>query len=126
MVTLLGIYGLNVGAIEDKNPKVTMCLYTLAKLKELESDNEPSLDEKHTPKVELKPLSSSLKYGFLCLNSMYHMIVNINLSALQINSLLRVLPLCCQAIGYILDDLQGSHPYVRKHHTLMEDCPTFN
>ena len=49
---------------------------TLAKVEELESDNEPTLDEKHATKVEQKPCPSSLWYEFLGPNSTYPVIFN--------------------------------------------------
>ena len=76
---------------------------------------------KRQPKVELKPLSSSLRYEFLGTNSTYPAIVNANLNACQVNSLLRVLREHKKAIGYTLDDLRGIHPSVCMQRILMED-----
>jgi len=84
-----------------KNPEVAVCAQYLeaspqvppyqAKVKILKIEEEPSSDEEHTPKVELKPLPSSLRYEFLESNSKYPMIANASLNACQIDSLLRVL-----------------------------------
>jgi len=78
-------------------------------------------DEEQAPKVELKPLPSSLRYEFLGPNSTYPVIVNASLNACQIDSLLRVLREHRKAIGYTLDDLKGIHPSVCMHRILMED-----
>ena len=49
------------------------------------------------------------------------MIINANMSASQINSLIRVLRLPRKAIGFTIDDLTGVHPSVCIHCILMED-----
>jgi len=87
----------------------------------LKVEEKPSFDKKWTPKVELKPLSSSLRYEFLRPNSTYPVIVNASLSASQVDSLLRVLREHYKAIGYTLDDLKGIHPSVCMHWILIED-----
>jgi len=48
-------------------------------------------------------------------------IVNAELNACQVDSLLRVLREHKKAIGYTLDDLRGIHPSVCMHRILMED-----
>jgi len=85
---------------------------TQAKVEELASDDTPSSDQKYTPEVELKHLPSSLSYEFVGPNSTYRVIVNANLSASQLDSLLRVLQLHSKAIRYTIDDLKGIHPSV--------------
>ena len=65
---------------------------SLRKVEELACDKS-SFDEKRAPKVELKPLPSSLSYEFLSPNPTYLVIVNASLSISQIDSLLRVLRL---------------------------------
>ena len=64
--------------------------------------DKPSSDEKCAHEVELKPPPSSLSYKFLSLNSIYPVIVNANLSASLITSLLRVIRLHLKAIGYTM------------------------
>ena len=49
------------------------------------------------------------------------MIVNANLNAVQVDSLLRVLRKHHKAIGYTLDDLKGIHPSLCMHRILVED-----
>jgi len=63
------------------------------------------------PKVELKPLPSSVRYEFLRPNSTYLVIVNANLSASQLDSLLRVLRLHYKGVGYTIDDLKENLPF---------------
>ena len=122
---------LNDSTIEDENPKVAMCAQYLevspqvppcqAKVKILKVEEEPLFDEEQVPKVELKPLPSSLRYEFLRPNSTYPVIVNASLNACQVDSLLRVLREHRKAIGYTLDDIKGIHPFVCMHRILMKD-----
>jgi len=90
-------------------------------VKILNVEEEPLSEEEQAPKVELKPLPSSLRYEFPGPNSTYPMIVNASLNTCQIDSLLRVLREYRKAIGYTLDDLKGIHPSVCMHCILMED-----
>jgi len=78
-------------------------------------------DEKQAPKVELKPLPSSLRYEFLGLNSTYPAIVNASPNACQVDSLLIIVREHRKAIGYTLDDPRGIHPSMCMHCILMED-----
>ena len=83
------------------SPEVAMCaqlleaspqvLPTVTKAETLVSDAKSSSDEKRAPLVELKSLPSSLRYEFLGPTSSYLVIINANLSASQIVSLLRIL-----------------------------------
>ena len=65
----------------------------------LKVEEEPLTDEEQAPKAELEPLPSSLRYEFLGPNSTYPVIVNANLNACQVDSLLRVLRAHRKAIG---------------------------
>jgi len=122
---------LNDSTTKDENLEEAMCAQFLeasqqvspcqAKVEILKVEEELLIDEKQAPKVELKPLSSSLRYEFLGTNSTYPAIVNANLNACQVNSLLRVLREHKKAIGYTLDDLRGIHPSVCMQRILMED-----
>jgi len=121
----------NDSTTEDENLEVAMCAQYLeispqlppcqAKVEILKVEEEPSSDVEQAPKLELKPLFSSLRYEFLGPNSTYPMIVNASLNVCQINSLLTVLREHHKAIGPTLDDLNGIHPYVCMHRILMED-----
>jgi len=86
----------------------------------LNVEEEPSSNEAQAPKVELKPLCSSLRYEFLGANSIYPVIVNASLNTCQINSLPIVLKEHSMAIGYTLDDLKGIHHSVCMCRILME------
>ena len=74
-----------------------------------------------TPKLELKPLPSSLRYEFLGPNSTYPVIVNANLSAIEIEKLLCVIRAHQNAIGYSIGDLKGISPSMCMHRIYMED-----
>jgi len=97
---------------KDENPEVAMCAQYLeaspqvlpyqAKVEILKIEEGPLTNEEQAPKGELKPLPSSLRYEFLGPNSTYPVIVNANLNACQVDSLLRVLREHRKAIGYIL------------------------
>jgi len=92
---------LNNRTTKDENPEVAECAQLLeasppipffpAKVESLQDEGKPSFDEAKVPDVELKPLPSSLRYEFLGSKSTYPVIVNANLNATQIDSLLRVL-----------------------------------
>jgi len=122
---------LNNSTTKDENPKVTECaqlleasppiLPTLAKVETLKDESKPLSDEAKAPEVELKPLSSSLRYEFLGQKSTYLAIMNAKLNATQIDSLLRVLRKHRKAIEYTLDDLKEIHPSLCMLRILMED-----
>ena len=89
---------LNDSTTEDENPEVALCAQYLeaspqvppfqAKVEILKVEEEPLSDEDQAPKIELKPLPSSLRYEFLGLNSTYPVIMDTKLNACQVNSLL--------------------------------------
>jgi len=116
---------LNNSIIEDENSEIAECaqlleasppiMSSLTKVELLQDESKPSSDEAKAPWVELKPLPSSLRYEFLRPKSTYLVIVNVNLNAAQIDSLLRVLWKNRKAIGYTLDDLKGIHPSLCMH-----------
>jgi len=122
---------LHYSAINDKNSEVAMCAQFLeaspqippivAKVETLVNHEKPSFDEERAPEVELKSLSSSLRYEFLRPNFTYPVIINTSLSASQIDSLLRVLTIHLKAIRYTLANLKGILPSVCMHRSLMED-----
>ena len=96
---------LNSSTTEDENPEVA----------ELQDKNKPSSNWAKVLEVELKPLPSSLTYEFLGPKSTYPVIVNANLNATQVDSLLRMLRKYHKAIGYTLDDLKRIHPSLCMH-----------
>ena len=97
---------------------------TLAKMKTLMIDVQPSSIEDHASNLELKPLPHSLRYEFPSLACTYPMIINTNLSV-QVNSPLRIFRLHRKAIGYTFDDLKGIHPSVCMHCILVKDDHKF-
>jgi len=119
---------LNNNTTEDENSIVAECaqlleaspptLPSLTKVQLLQDESKPFFDEAKAPEVELKSLPSSLKYEFLGPKSTYVVIVNANLNATQVDSLLRVVRKHRKAIGYTLGDLKRIHPM---HQILMED-----
>ncbi|WZZ51200.1 hypothetical protein YC2023_051307 [Brassica napus] len=72
------------------------------------------------PKVELKPLPSGLKYGFLYDQS-YPVIVNANLTSGELALLLNKLRKYMKAIRYSLDDIPGISPDLGMHRIHLED-----
>jgi len=99
---------LHDGTSKDENFDAAMCAHfleaspqilpSLARVEDLMSDDKSLFDKERAPKVELKPIPSSLRYKFLGPNSKYPVIVNANLSISQIDSSLRVLRLHYKAI----------------------------
>ncbi|XP_031096950.1 uncharacterized protein LOC116001201 [Ipomoea triloba] len=67
-------------------------------------------EEEQAPKVELKPLPSSLRYAFLGSNSTYPVIISSSLKEEQVEELLTVLRKHRKAIGYSIGDLIGIDP----------------
>ena len=102
---------------KDENPEVVMCAQYLkaspqvspsqAKVEILKIEEEPLSDEGQAPKVELKPLPSSIRYEYLGPNSTHPVIVNASLNACQIDSLLSILREHRKAIGYTFNDLRN-------------------
>lgn len=80
-----------------------------------------SFDEKLAPKVELKPLPSTLRYEFLSPKATYPVIVNAKLTPQECDKLLDELRLHRKVIRYCIDDLQGLHPSFCMHRIYTED-----
>ncbi|XP_061376486.1 uncharacterized protein LOC133318503 [Gastrolobium bilobum] len=73
------------------------------------------------PKVELKELPPTLKYAFLGESKAYPVIININLSTVEEEKLLKVLREHKTAIGWSITDLKGINPSFCTHKILMEN-----
>ena len=73
------------------------------------------------PKVELKPLPSSLKYVFLDDDENYPVIVNAKLDDASILKLLDVLKKYRSVIGYSINDIKGISPSLCMHRILLDD-----
>ncbi|XP_061375352.1 uncharacterized protein LOC133317502 [Gastrolobium bilobum] len=83
--------------------------------------HEEELQEKGTPKVELKELPETLKYIFLGEKETYPVIINKGLSSEQETKLVEVLKEHKTAIGWSISDLKGINPSFCTHKILMED-----
>jgi len=88
----------------------------------LNSEVRHSKDNKKcSPKVELKPLHSHLRYEFLNPNETFLVIVNARLNGTQITKLLSVLRKYRGAIGYSIDDTKGISPSFCMRCILLDD-----
>ncbi|KAL5569805.1 hypothetical protein UlMin_026380 [Ulmus minor] len=92
------------------------------KFKELRVFNVNNISsKKEPPKLELKQLSSHLRYAFLEESSFYPIIINSSLNDLEEEKLLRVLREHRKAIGWTIDDIKGISPSICMHKILMEE-----
>ncbi|XP_031120199.1 uncharacterized protein LOC116023344 [Ipomoea triloba] len=121
---------LKVGADEDepnqspiKEGGVEGCSLTDC-LEQIKERHHPSIAADVPPKLDLKPLPSSLKYAFLGPNNTYPVIIASNLSQEQENSLLEVLKKYKSAIGWTVEDIKGISPTVCMHRILLEEGAT--
>ena len=73
------------------------------------------------PKLDLKPLPSSLRYEFLGDNKTYPVIVNYALNFKQTEKLLTLLQKHRGALGYTLNDIKGISPSICMHRIMMEE-----
>ncbi|XP_031095185.1 uncharacterized protein LOC115999477 [Ipomoea triloba] len=79
------------------------------------------LEEEQAPKVELKPLPSSLMYDFLDSNSSYPVIISSSLQEEQVEKLLTVFKKHKKVIGYKIGDLISIDPKYYMHRIYLED-----
>ncbi|MBW1279491.1 hypothetical protein KYD79_27355, partial [Escherichia coli] len=77
--------------------------------------------EQKTPKIELKPLPTGLRYALLGPNSTYPVIVNASLNNAELTLLLGKLRKFRKALGYSLDDISGISPDLCMHRIHLED-----
>ncbi|XP_074315076.1 uncharacterized protein LOC141651256 [Silene latifolia] len=73
------------------------------------------------PKVQLKPLPPSLKYGFLGEGESYPVIIKANFSEAQEQNLLKVLNAHKSSLGYNIDDIKGLIPNLCMHQIILEE-----
>src|SRR4051812_22830212 len=92
---------------------------TIKDLKEGEL-NEIKLKDEY-PKLELKPLSSHLRYAILDEDKRYPVVANASLTKVEEEKLLRISRDYKQALGWTIDDIKGISPAICKHKILMED-----
>ncbi|XP_020263244.1 uncharacterized protein LOC109839226 [Asparagus officinalis] len=106
-------------SINDEDPEVAAYAQSLeststaplrnAKLERLMLEPKGSICEKdNAPKVELKPLPSSLRYEFLSPDSTYPVIVNACLNKNETDKLLRTLRVHRKVIRYTMDEVKES------------------
>ncbi|XP_021714895.1 uncharacterized protein LOC110682862 [Chenopodium quinoa] len=108
---------------EAKGYKLLLDQPLHGKAREFEALKVEVKEERSTPppKVELKPLSPSLKYVFLDDNETYPVIVNTNLDDTSLEKLLVVLREYRSVIGYAIDDIKGISPTTCMHKILLDN-----
>ncbi|WJZ84286.1 hypothetical protein VitviT2T_003896 [Vitis vinifera] len=84
-----------------------------------EEAQEAAIEE--TPKLNLKPLPTELKYTYLEENKQCPVVISSSLTAPREKCLLEVLKRCKKAIGWQISDLKGISPLVCTHHIYMEE-----
>nr|CAN63866.1 hypothetical protein VITISV_009558 [Vitis vinifera] len=77
--------------------------------------------KEETPKLNLKPLPTELKYTYLEENKQCPVVISSSLTTPQEMSLFEVLKRCMKAIGWQISDLKGISPLVCTHHIYMEE-----
>ena len=77
--------------------------------------------KEETPKFNLKPLPTELKYTYLEENKQCPVVISSSLTSPQEKCLLEVLKRCKKAIGWQISDLKGISPLVCTHHIYMEE-----
>ena len=77
--------------------------------------------KEETPKLNLKPLPTKLKYTYLEENKQCPVVISSSLTTPPEKCLLEVLKRCKKAIGWQISDLKGISPLVCTHHIYMEE-----
>ena len=77
--------------------------------------------EERPPKLELKPLSSHLKYAFLGVEETFPVIISSSLESKQENKLLEILRTHKTAIGWTIADIKGISPLICTHRFHLEE-----
>ena len=93
--------------------------YKFRELKVVKS--EETATKMEPPILELKQLSSHLRYAFLEDSCNFSVIINSSLSDLEEEKLLRVLKEHRRAIGWTISDINGISPSLCMHKILMEE-----
>ena len=79
-------------------------------------------EEKREPQhLELKPLPVELKYAFLEENKQCPVVISSLLTTSQEHSLLHLLKMNKQALGWKFSDLKGINPTIFTHHIYLEE-----
>nr|CAN62406.1 hypothetical protein VITISV_033275 [Vitis vinifera] len=117
----------NIGNLEEglpEHPDLLAALQGWRKREEIlplfnkEEAREAAKEE--TPKLNLKPLPTKLKYTYLEENKKCPVVISSSLTTPQV-CLLEVLKRCKKAIGWQISDLKGICPLVCTHHIFMEE-----
>ena len=77
--------------------------------------------EEKSPKLELKPLPSHLKYAFLGVEETFPVIISSSLESDQENKLLEILRTHKIAIGWTIADIKGISPLICTHRIHLEE-----
>ena len=89
------------------------------KLPPIEDKVLPS--EEKPPKLELKPLTSHLKYAFLGVEETFSVIISYSLKSDQENKLLEILRTHKTTIGWTIADIKGISPLICTHRIHLEE-----
>ncbi|MDQ4222766.1 hypothetical protein RBK84_00025, partial [Pseudomonas aeruginosa] len=91
-----------------------------------ESETCPTSSVKESSTLELKPLPDHLKYAYLGDNETFPVIIAVDLSLEQENSLLSILKKYKDAIGWLRADIKGISPSIVQHriHLIDDAKPT--
>ncbi|GFY97735.1 hypothetical protein Acr_12g0002760 [Actinidia rufa] len=87
----------------------------------------PPIEEKilpsnvQTPKLELTPIPSTLKYAFLGKDETFPVVISSSLEEAQETKLLALLRVHRNAIGWTIADIKGISPLICTHHIYLED-----
>ena len=74
-----------------------------------------------TPKLELKPFPSELKYAYLGLEETFPVIISSKLDSLQESKLLEILTRNKGAIGWNISDIKGINPVTCTHRIYLDE-----
>ncbi|XP_035545065.1 uncharacterized protein LOC118348171 [Juglans regia] len=99
-------------SIESEDEKVKKCERYLKATPSLSHSikskvEELNLSQPTSPKLELKPLPSNLRYAFFGQDSTFSIIINCSLSDVEEEKLLRVLREHKMALGWTISDIKG-------------------
>ncbi|KAL6326091.1 hypothetical protein AAG906_000966 [Vitis piasezkii] len=89
-----------------------------AKEKPLSLTNDEEEKKEESPKLNLKPLPTDLKYAYLE-EDKFPVVISSKLSYQQETSLLEVLRKCKEAIGWSISDLKGISPLIKRRQHLL-------
>ncbi|RVW11785.1 hypothetical protein CK203_089748 [Vitis vinifera] len=114
--------------LEEGLPEPSYLLTTLQGWKRIEEipplfnkEEVQEADKEETPKLNLKPLPTELKYTYLEENNQCPVVISSSLTTPREVCLLDVLKRCKKAIGWKISDLKGISLLVCTHHIYMEE-----